>query len=92
MDHVSTLLNKALNKRGLLKHAQASLAVTLAQRWLEEHVSNSSAVSFKQGTLTVACVNSIAAQNCHALASDLKKYLSEECDVNGLEEIQIIRQ
>jgi len=92
MDHISILLKKALNKRGLLQHAQASLAVTKAQKWLEEHVSDASAVSLKEGTLTVACINSIAAQECHAQIDDLKKYLTEECDVKGLEEIRIIRE
>ena len=92
MDHVSTLLAKALNKRGLLKHAQASLAVTKAQQWLEEHVKDASAVSLKEGILTVACINSIAAQEAHEASDDLKKYLIEECECKGLEEIRIIRE
>ena len=91
MDHISILLEKALNKRGLLKHAQASLAVTQAQKWLEEHISDASAISLKEGTLTVACVNSIAAQECHEASSDLKKYLIEECECKNLEKIRVIR-
>lgn len=95
MDHIRTVLPNVLRKRGLHGHATAALAVHKAQEWLLEllpGLAGSFAVEkLVNGVLTVACRDSVTAQECHALASPLLRYLQTECGLSGVIELRVTR-
>ncbi len=95
MDSVGSLLPKVLKKRGLHKHAEASLIVQQAQEWLEKKlprfIQDLKVISFKDGTLTISCANSIAAQECQQSAEDLKIFIFSECDGKSVEQVRCVR-
>lgn len=95
MDHIGSLLTKVLKKRGLYKHAEASLIVQQSQEWLKKKlpkfIRDLRVVSFKDGTLTVSCANSIAAQECQQVSHELMQYLASECGAQGLEGVRCTR-
>ena len=95
MDRLNTLLSRVLHKRGIYADAAASLLVYRAEGWLTEHVpelrSSLHVLHVKNGCLTIAADNSIAAQECNILAEPLIEALKAEPDACHLERISVIR-
>ncbi len=95
MDHVASILPAVLRKRGLGKHADAALVAHTARSWLTvklpEHAQELSVRSFKDGELIVACGHSIAAQECQALAHELKTYLTAELPHACVASVRLVR-
>ena len=96
MDTASSLLSKVLKKRGLHKHAQASLITHEAQKWIAEHLPNFvekiTVLSIKDGCLQIACTHSIAAQELHAVCEELQSFLEQKDDSLKPEGIRILRK
>ncbi|MBU0458058.1 hypothetical protein KJ652_03795 [Patescibacteria group bacterium] len=94
MEHISITLFKALNKRGLYDHANASLILHLAQNWidtnLEEFKDELTVVSYRDKKLSIQSDNSIAAQECNGSLDSLKEFLTIEHKHN-VDEIRIVR-
>ena len=95
MEHVGSLLSKALAKRGLKDQAQASLVVHQAQEWLLEALPPFHGMILVQkcenGVLFVKCEHSIAAQECHQVVDALLCHLRDECGCKMVESVRIIR-
>jgi len=94
METAADLLIKVLKKRGLHKHASASVMIMDADKWIEEHVSHCkediSVTTLKDGALHIECSHSIAAQELHGVSEQLKQYLQKKHE--GLEGIRILRK
>jgi hypothetical protein len=96
MDRLRSVLPKVLKKRGLYHQASASHITHAGQRWLEESLGNLgsfvSIKSYSQGTLTIACAHSVAAQECQALLPAFREYLSREFPDHRLLEVRLVRE
>ena len=81
MDHISHVLPRVLQKRGIAEHAQAALVVHRASTFLKEHLPEFSAhvrvTHVRDGVLTIECDHPIAAQECHAAIPSLHAFLQE---------------
>ena len=95
MDHISSLLPKVLKKRGLDKHANASLIIMKSQEWicenLKEYENDLHPKKFQDGVLFISCINSVAAQECHQISTTLLEFLRDVCPDIPLEQIRLIR-
>ncbi|MCF7844827.1 MAG: DUF721 domain-containing protein [Kiritimatiellales bacterium] len=96
MDHISELIPKILSKRGLLGEAKAALVVFHSKAWLKQELPNLITEivpkKCKDKTLFIEVANSIAAQECQFVTSDLLNYLHTECELsNEVENIRIVR-
>lgn len=82
MDHISRLLPRVLQKRGIAQHATAALVVYRAKLWLREHLphleSSLRVTTLRDGVLMIECVHPIAAQECQGASKALLTYLQEE--------------
>lgn len=93
MDHISTLLSKALRKRGLKDQADASLVVYTAQKWLKEKgLKNATAEKLDNGALFIEVESSIAAQECHAQKEDLLSSLQKTFPDIAVNQVRIMRK
>ena len=96
MDKVSSILPKVLKKRGLHKHASASLVVNLAQEWLEKELpkirDDISVSTIKDSVLTISTKNSVAAQECRHVCDSLLTYLKGQNTGALIEDIRIVRE
>ena len=96
MDHIFSVLPKVLHKRGLSAHANASLVVVRAQRWLQENAPEiAPAVQVKKvedGELLLACEHSIAAQECQPLLPRLLAHLRSQSPGLPIREIRLQRR
>ena len=93
MDRLSTLLPKALRKRGLKDQADASLVVHRAQTWLrEKELENASAEKLDNGALFIEVDSSIAAQECHAQKEELLSFLQKSFPDIAVNRVRIIRK
>lgn len=95
MESVFSILPKVLSRRGLQTSAHASHVVHRAQEWLEGRLPQLRAAvkveKFDEGTLFVACMHSIAAQECYPLFADLQDFLQRECRFNDIKSIRLHR-
>ena len=95
MDHIQTLLARVLHRRGIYEDATSSLLVYRAETWFKEHLPELCAslhvLHIKNGSLTIAADNSIAAQECNILAEPLLSALKAQSDHCHLERISVIR-
>jgi hypothetical protein len=95
MDHVSLILSKVLRRRGLAPHADAAQVAHTARQWLHaklsDHRSDISVSSFKEGTLTIGCTHSIAAQECQSVGHELLEFLRQEMPKIVFSSIRIVR-
>lgn len=93
MDRLSTLLPKALRKRGLKDQADASLVVHTAQTWLKEKgLEDASAEKLENGTLFIEVESSIAAQECHAQKEELLSSLQKTFPTIAVNQVRIMRK
>jgi hypothetical protein len=95
MDSLRSLLPKVLRKRGLHGQAVSSLVTFRAKQWLDRELPALADMfevkSYANAILTIACGNSIAAEECHFLLPSLQEHLSRECSGIVLTEIRLIR-
>ena len=93
MDKVSSLLPRVLHKRGLHKHANASLVVLRAQEWLQKNLrkyeKDLHVRKLQEGTLVIEAANSIAAQECQQCKEALLEDLRKDC--KDLKDVRISR-
>lgn len=85
VEHIRNLLPAVLRKRGLQKHADASLQVFRANRWLQQHLPKYAdsirATTFTEDRiLLIECDHAIAAQECRMHERILLDALSRETD------------
>ena len=96
MDSLATLLPNVLQKRGIKDEAIAAHIVHCATHWLHEHLPDFreevEAKQFTQGTLILSVANSVASQECQALAHDLLASLSADFPSVKIEKVRIMRQ
>jgi len=78
MDHISALLPKVLQKRGLKGQADASIVVHKANIWFDHHEApqGTEATMLRDGILSIEVDTSTAAQECHMMTGEL---LDELC-------------
>lgn len=95
MDSMQTLIKKTLAKRGLLKHAEASLVVYRAQAWLhrelEEFKDEIVVESFKDGVLSVHCTHSVALQECAMRQPELLTFLRDKLGCSSEVSMRCVR-
>ncbi|PIR53210.1 hypothetical protein COU76_02205 [Candidatus Peregrinibacteria bacterium CG10_big_fil_rev_8_21_14_0_10_49_10] len=95
MDHISSLLTKVLQKRGLTSHAEASLLILRCREWLTEHLPECAQElhpqTFTDGVLAISCDHSIAAQECRQQTEALLSHLREVCPGIAVEQIRLLR-
>lgn len=95
MDSVRSLLPKVLRKRGLYDQAAASLVTFRAQEWLRREFpelgEKLEVTHLKDGTLTIACENGIAAQECRFQLGNLHSFLQQECPDAVISDIRVER-
>ena len=95
MDSLSSILPRVLHKRGLHGHATAALVTHKAYDWLRAAIPNDidqlRVERIKDGVLTIASANSIAAQECMPLLPALTEFLKRECAGSVIREIRIVR-
>ncbi|MDD4319789.1 MAG: DUF721 domain-containing protein [Candidatus Peribacteraceae bacterium] len=95
MDSLRSLLPKVLRRRGLAGQAGASHVTYVAQKWLQEVLPGLAAFMevrhLKDGVLTIACRNGVAAQECRHLSSRLLDHVRRECPDHAPEEIRLTK-
>ena len=94
MDHISTLLPKALQKHGLKGQADASIIVHKANLWLGkfENLKGAQATVFKDRTLRIEVDNSATAQECHIVTHELLDELNKQFPDIKIEKVNILRK
>ena len=80
MDHISKILPKVLQKRGLSAHTDAALVVLKAQEWLKEHAGHlpAPALRMAESALLIDVSHGIVAQELTSLLPKLRSYLEGE--------------
>lgn len=95
MDRLSLILPKVLRKRGLQEHAEGALAVTRAEQWMTGRLpllaGKIKVRSYKEHTLHIDCLHSVAVQECQGLIPELLQYLRTECAFLGTVDIRVSR-
>ncbi|KKW38599.1 hypothetical protein A2454_06740 [Candidatus Peribacteria bacterium RIFOXYC2_FULL_55_14] len=95
VEHIRSLLPKVLRKRGLTEHANAALVIFKAREWIAGHLQDFEndlhPQKFRDGVLTIACVHSIASQECQQRSEDLLSFLRVVCEGIVVEQIRMIR-
>jgi predicted nucleic acid-binding Zn ribbon protein len=93
MDDVSSILDRALNKRGIRDEAFASWVVHRANAWLSENISieGINATILRDGILHIQVPTSIAAQECHVRKEELLEKLRGEFPGDVVRAVRILR-
>lgn len=95
MDHISSLLPKVLQKKGLTSHCEASLIIHHAEAWISSNLHVFQAdlrpKKFADGVLVIDCSNSVAAQECHQRAQELLTFLRESVGSDAVSDIRVSR-
>lgn len=78
VDHISSLLQKTINRHGLSQPVKAASILTVAQRWLDNKFTDHTpkAETFRNGTLTISCNNSVISHAMHQQIATLQEYLA----------------
>jgi len=96
MDNIKDLIPKMLKKRGLQDHANASLIIFQTKTWLVENLpdfhSFLTPMCVKDSVLIISCDNSVAAQECQQVHSQLLAHLLGECGHTEIQSIRLIRK
>lgn len=96
MDHISKLLPKVLNKRGLNEQALAAQVCWLAKKWLLEHLPKAEPLlhvsKYSNGELIITSEHATASQECQLVSADLLAYLEEKLPQVTIQNIRIIRE
>ena len=91
MERVSSLLPRVLNKRGLKKHADASLVLLHVHGWIKKNMSEYAPQLHpryvKDGVLLISAENSIAAQELQVR----KEVLLDELKEHGTKCVRELR-
>ena len=84
-NHIKNLLNKSINKAGIGRQMEATQVVEQADRVLRQILSQPvyekiKPVSFKDGMLTIACLNSVAAQEVKLMQREIVEKINQVFD------------
>lgn len=94
MDRASQLITGVLAKRGLARHALASMAIHRVDGWLAARFPSAGAASVRSisdGVLAVECSHSIVLQELQLQLPELRAFCDAECPFASIREIRLSR-